>query len=150
MFKSGAFFRVEVNGWGMNLFAETVDPGSTCGMCGNFNGNAADDTNAYQVNNYNALKACQKVCTKQIDAGCACCEGTNCDENQVACDIWEYVDKGRPAFGGVDALPPSVAQCAYEPGTADDEQSASYPSRPCDPLSAASFSTPAPLQTQKR
>jgi hypothetical protein len=119
-FKSGAWFRAQINGWGMNLYAETVDPSATCGVCGNFDGSSGNDAPGTRVSNYGSLYPCQKVCTKKIEPGCTCCQGTNCPENQVSCDVWEYKpEKKTTEGGGADAIPDAVAQCEYKPAYVD-------------------------------
>jgi hypothetical protein len=119
-FKSGAWFRAQRNGWGMNLYAESVDPDNTCGICGNFDGNGGNDAPGYRVNNYDGLFECQKVCTKALGCNKAtCCEGPNCGANKQSCDVWEYKDKGAQDQGNVDAIPKPKTKCEYTPTFVD-------------------------------
>ena len=93
---------------------------ATCGVCGNFDGNSGNDAPDTLVSNYGSLYPCQKVCTKTIEPGCTCCQGTNCAENQVSCDVWEYKpEKKTTEGGGADAIPDAVAQCEYKPAYVD-------------------------------
>lgn len=83
-FKSGAWMRASVSGWGMNVYTQSVDPDSSCGLCGNFDGNPNNDVVAYRVNDYNSLYSCQKVDSS-----------SGCDPTKMGdaspCDIWNYV-----------------------------------------------------------
>ena len=53
-FKSGAWMRFD----GSNAYLQSVDPGASCGLCGNFDGNPGNDAPGYQVRDYNSLFTC--------------------------------------------------------------------------------------------
>eukprot|EP00729_Bicosta_minor_P019123 gene19123-35363_t len=106
-FKSGAWMRADVAGWGMNIYVQSVDPGSSCGMCGNFNGNTNDDTNGYRVNAYESLKDCQKVSSKAYPTNPPCKNGVNSGDSP-SCDIWEYTFTEEEQGGDDVYIPPKM------------------------------------------
>lgn len=69
-FYSGAWMRAQVVSWGMNVYVASVDStpsnaGSgreySCGLCGNFDGNPANDSPGFRVTAYAPLWPCMKV-----------------------------------------------------------------------------------------
>ena len=96
-FKSGAWMRCQVTRWGMNVYVESVDPGESCGTCGDFDGDPANDAVAYSVRDYYQLKACQKV------GGAMCTVGPNSGDTNP-CDIWDYKPEDNPAKPAAPAL----------------------------------------------
>ena len=68
-----------------------MGPGASCGLCGDFDGNPSNDAVAYQVQDWNTLYPCQKVCTKSL--GCTQCTVGARSGTSTPCDIWEYVSR---------------------------------------------------------
>lgn len=112
-FKSGAWMRAQVTGWGLNVWTESVDPGSSCGMCGNFNGNSGDDSTGDKIYAYERLFECQMVSSAAYKTRTPCKNGANSRETP-SCDIWEYeFEEGDD--NDENTLPPPKKYCPYEP-----------------------------------
>ena len=106
--------RTQIHGRYMNLYVESVDPNDSCGMCGDFNANGANDVDGNigaggkfarhgqgtKVYDYNQLTTCQKV----GEAGCTV--GSNSGRTS-ACDIWKYVPKDDDKGGKEGKVPVS-------------------------------------------
>lgn len=113
-FKSGAWMRAQVTSWGLNVWAESVDPGSTCGMCGNFDGNAGNDAPTYKVQDYNSLFECQKVSSAQYPTDDPCKNGINTGDSP-SCDIWEYKYEEPDSDDDDDDDDEDDLPCSYNP-----------------------------------
>lgn len=112
--------RAQVSGWGMNVYAQSVDYKSSCGMCGNFDGSASNDAPAYVVRQYSQLKPCM-----QVNSASSCDPETN-SKTGPSCDIWNY--KPPKESSTTEDLPVASKICPYEPpfikpliGSQDDE-----------------------------
>ena len=105
-FKSGAWMRAQVHGRYMNLYVESVDPGESCGMCGDFNSNNKTDAVTSTVDDYNELKPCQKV------GGAGCTVGANSGRT-TPCSIWSYKAAANPRTTPQPDKPPAARMCAY-------------------------------------
>ena len=110
-FFSGAWFRAQINGWGMNVYTTSVDytpPGSqydmTCGLCGNFNSNPADDTPGFRVTSYDPLWPCMKVPSIAVRPS----TGTNVAFG----DIWSWTYNASDFVGG-SRVPLPAVNCPY-------------------------------------
>jgi hypothetical protein len=108
-FKSGAWMRLS---GGSGVYVESVDPGETCGMCGNFDKNPGNDAPGYTVYDYNSLYECQKVCSKAVSDGCSCKNGRNTGSTR-SCDIWEYTPEEEDVPD--ERVPTAKKFCPYEP-----------------------------------
>jgi hypothetical protein len=113
-FKSGAWIRASVSSWGMNVYTQSVDPGASCGACGNFDGNANNDAVGYTVYDYGILYPCQKVCTAALNDGCTCKNGANSGE-EMSCDIWEYTPQNTNEATETVPVNPAKEFCEYNP-----------------------------------
>jgi len=111
-FKSGAWIRASTWSGGMNVYTQSVDPGASCGACGNFNGNSGDDAVAYVVRDYNTLFECQKVCTKALEPSCTCRNGGNTGTT-MSCDIWEYTPEEKEESS--EKVPEAKKFCPFLP-----------------------------------
>jgi hypothetical protein len=104
-FRSGAYVRMSITGW-MNLYVGGVDFDSSCGICGNFDDNAANDGGCGSwdcvVTRYNALPACMQV--PSIVSG-----------SDTYDDLWNWqYDPSDFMPENTDDVPASQADCPYE------------------------------------
>lgn len=113
-FKSGAWFRIILSSWYGNMYALSVDPGRSCGICGNFDGNAQNDYfghgRGYTWQHYSSLPA------RCVDPDK--CKPLSCTRIGPEGNIWNWkYDPNNFLAADKVKVPPAKKTCPYEPET---------------------------------